>query len=162
MMSALRGLLTRLRPADVDELGLTRSLEKLIKSWNQRSGGETRFKLQIDDGVDSLPEPLPVNLYRIVQESLTNIAKHADASEANIKLKYVHQNQLTLQVEDNGKAKRDSFNQHMGVGLLGISERVNALGGKITMDIQSKGGLKLLINLPVNPKPAPTTEHPHV
>ncbi|WP_292411220.1 MULTISPECIES: histidine kinase [unclassified Methylophaga] len=162
MMSALRGLLTRLRPADVDELGLTRSLEKLIKSWNQRTGGETRFKLQIDDGVDSLPEPLPVNLYRIVQESLTNIAKHADASEANIKLKYVHQNQLTLQVEDNGKAKRDSFNQHMGVGLLGISERVNALGGKITMDIQSKGGLKLLINLPVNPKPAPTTEHPHV
>jgi two-component system sensor histidine kinase UhpB len=97
-----------------------------------------------------------------VQEALTNIAKHADASEANIKLKYVHQNQLTLQVEDNGKAKRDSFNQHMGVGLLGISERVNALGGKVIMDIQSQGGLKLLINLPVNSPPAAKAEQHHV
>ncbi|MDO8825908.1 histidine kinase [Methylophaga sp.] len=151
MMSALRGLLTRLRPADVDELGLTRSLEKLIKSWNQRTGGETQFNLQIGDGVDALPEPLPVNLYRIVQESLTNIAKHADASEANIKLMFSNHNHLILEVEDNGKAKRDSLNQHMGVGLLGISERVNALGGKITMDTHNEGGLKLLIDLPVNP-----------
>ncbi|WP_417550805.1 histidine kinase [Methylophaga sp.] len=161
MMSALRGLLTRLRPADVDELGLTRSLEKLIKSWNQRTGGETQFNLQIAEGVDALPEPLPVNLYRIVQESLTNIAKHADASEANIKLMFSNVDHLILAVEDNGKAKRDSLNQHMGVGLLGISERVNALGGKITMDTHNEGGLKLLIDLPVNPPVEVSVENPN-
>lgn len=161
MMSALRGLLTRLRPADVDELGLTRSLEKLIKSWNQRTGGETRFNLQIADNLDALPEPLPVNLYRIVQESLTNIAKHADASEANIKLMFSNVDHLILTVEDNGKAKRDSLNQHMGVGLLGISERVNALGGKITMDTHNEGGLKLLIDLPVSRSVELTLENSH-
>ncbi|HCD03976.1 MULTISPECIES: ATP-binding protein [unclassified Methylophaga] len=161
MMSALRGLLTRLRPADVDEIGLTRSLDKLIKSWNQRTGGETRFTLQIDDGMDILPEPLPVNLYRIVQESLTNIAKHARASEASIQLKYVDPHQLILEVEDNGKAKRETLNQNMGVGLLGIAERVTALGGKITMDTHNDGGLKLLIELPVNPPAESLTENLH-
>jgi two-component system, NarL family, sensor histidine kinase UhpB len=162
MMSALRGLLTRLRPADVDELGLTRSLEKLIKSWNQRTGGETRFDLRVDDGVDSLPEPLPVNLYRIVQESLTNIAKHADASEALIKLKFVTSYMLILRIEDNGNAKHDSLTQHMGVGLLGISERVKALGGKINMMIQKTGGLKLMITLPITPQSTSLSEQPNV
>lgn len=161
MMSALRGLLTRLRPADVDELGLTQSLEKLIKSWNQRTAGKTQFSLQVDEGVDLLPEPLPVNLYRIVQESLTNIAKHADASQANITLNYVHQDQLMLQVDDNGKAKRENINQHSGMGLLGISERVNALGGKITMDTHFEGGLTLLMTLPISPPTEPPSENDH-
>ena len=67
---------------------------------------------------------------------------------------------LILQVEDNGKAKRDSLNQHIGVGLLGISERVNALGGKITMDTHNEGGLKLLIDLPVNPPVEVSAESP--
>lgn len=162
MMSALRGLLTRLRPAEVDELGLTRSLEKLIKSWNQRTGGSTRFYLQIDKEMDQLPEPLPVNLYRMVQEALTNIAKHAEATEAHIKLLYESPQQLILQVEDNGNVKRDHINQHMGVGLLGISERVSALGGTIHMAIQPTGGLKLEIYLPVMPRNTTTTEQTHV
>jgi len=97
-----------------------------------------------------------------VQESLTNIAKHADAREAYIQLNYVAPELVILQVEDNGKAKRDNLTQHMGVGLLGISERVNALGGKINMDIQKTGGLKLLITLPVTPSSAAILEQPHV
>lgn len=149
MMSALRGLLTRLRPAEVDEIGLTQSLEKLIKSWNQRTAGETQFHLQIAQGVDLLPEPLPVNLYRIVQESLTNIVKHARASSASIELGYVNQHHLSLLIKDNGNAKREVLNQNMGVGLLGISERVTALGGKITIETHSNSGLKLLIDFPV-------------
>ena len=161
MMSALRGLLTRLRPADVDELGLTHSLEKLIKSWNQRSAGKTLVHLHIAKEMDTLPEPLPVNLYRIVQESLTNIAKHAEASEASIQLRYINQEQLMLQIEDNGKAKREMLNQSMGVGLLGISERVTALGGEIIMDTHNNGGLKLFILLPVTPPAELLAENQH-
>lgn len=161
MMSALRGLLTRLRPADIDELGLTHSLENLIKSWNQRSAGTTQIHLHIAQGVDTLPEPLPVNLYRIVQEALTNIAKHAEASEANIELRYINAQQLMLQIDDNGKAQREMLNQSKGVGLLGISERVTALGGEIIIDTHYDGGLKLLIILPVKPPSAPVAENQH-
>lgn len=149
MMQALRNLLTRLRPAEVDELGLAASLKQLIKSWNQHSGNQTRYTLTMDDRLDSLPEPLPVNLYRIVQECLTNIAKHARASEAGIKLWLDGKNQLQLQVSDNGVAETSSFDKSLGMGLIGIHERVTALGGTLTLTTQPAGGLLVAISLPV-------------
>lgn len=161
MMKALRNLLTRLRPTEVDELGLKASLVQLVKSWQQRSGGETRYRLDIDDSFDQLPEPLPVNIYRIVQECLTNIAKHARAGQAVISLQRSHDNMIVLQISDDGIAETDSFDQTLGMGLIGIHERVTALGGSLSLKARRMGGLLVDISLPLNEATQESTHHDH-
>lgn len=148
MMTALRNLLTRLRPAEVDDLGLNTSLNQLVKSWNQRSGNQTRYHLTIDPGLGELPEPLPVNIYRIVQECLTNIAKHAQAGEAEIFLLRDRNGPIRLRISDDGIAEADDFEHTLGIGLLGIRERVTALGGELNLHTQTQGGLLVDIRLP--------------
>lgn len=149
MMTALRNLLTRLRPTEVDELGLGASLRQLVKSWNQRSGNQTQYQLDIDNSLDELPEPLPVNIYRIVQECLTNIAKHARAGKAEISLRSMTDRTIAISIRDDGIAKAESFENTMGMGLFGIQERVTALGGQLSLQAQRYGGLLITVSLPV-------------
>jgi two-component system, NarL family, sensor histidine kinase UhpB len=149
MMKALRNLLTRLRPTEVDELGLCASLSQLVKSWNQRNGNQTRYQLDIDKSLDNLPDPLPVNIYRIVQECLTNIAKHAQASKADISVRQMTDQTIRLTIRDDGIAKAEAFDNTMGIGLFGIHERVTALGGKLSLQAQRYGGLLVTVSLPL-------------
>ena len=148
MMAVLRNLLTRLRPADVDELGLNASLEKLIASWNNRSKSETNYQLSLSGDTNSFPEPLPVNIYRIVQECLTNISKHANANNAFVTLHYHPHHDIQLKISDDGIAKTNDFDDAIGVGLLGIKERVAALGGMLSLTSNDSGGLTVFITIP--------------
>jgi signal transduction histidine kinase len=150
MMSALRNLLTRLRPAEVDDMGLVASLHKLIRSWNQHSAQETVYEFKMDDALNDLPEPLPVNIYRIVQECLTNIAKHASAKNASVIINSQNNHSLNIIIEDDGIAEAGSFDTQRGVGLLGINERVNALGGTITVKAKEQGGFYMAVNIPMS------------
>jgi two-component system, NarL family, sensor histidine kinase UhpB len=147
MMGILRDMLTRLRPVEVDELGLTKSINKLISSWNNRSSSQTAYTLTIKGECDNFPEPLPVNIYRIIQESLTNISKHAQARLAEIILAQ-QGNNILLIITDNGIAETDSFDDTSGVGLLGIRERVTALGGQLQLSSPKGDGLTININIP--------------
>lgn len=147
MMDNLRGLLLRLRPAELDELGLVVCLETLLQTWTARSQGKTHHRLQIHGACGQLPEPLPMTLYRIVQECLTNVAKHAEATEVTVALE-VGTEQLTLQIADNGIAT-ELLGQPMGFGLLGIRERVDALGGQLEVGTADNGGLIVFVRLPV-------------
>lgn len=149
MMEVLRSMLTRLRPAEVDDLGLTTSLNKLVSSWNNRSKGMTDYQLTLNGMIDTLPEPLPVNIYRIVQECLTNIAKHAQASHAEVIITYQENHTIQLTISDDGIANIDEFDNTLGVGLLGIRERVMALGGNITLLAGQVGGLTVNISIPI-------------
>lgn len=149
MMDVLRSMLTRLRPAEVDDLGLTTSLKKLLNNWNNRSNGSTRYLLTINGDIDNLPDPLPVNIYRIVQECLTNIAKHAHASLADVIINSQPNHYIQLEISDDGIADVDEFDNTLGVGLLGIRERVMALGGKIILLARSTGGLTVNITIPI-------------
>lgn len=149
MMDALRDLLTRLRPIDIDELGLINSLEKLINSWNNHTNDSTHYHLHIDGNINRLPKPLPVNVYRIIQESLTNISKHANASKAEVFINKVSNN-IHIRIQDDGiVATTKDFNFSSGVGLLGIKERVAALGGDIMFANAQPTGLLISINLPI-------------
>lgn len=148
MMTVLRNLLTRLRPVDVDDLGLNASLEKLITSWNNRSKGKTHYHLSLSGDTHSFPEPLPVNIYRIVQECLTNIAKHADASNATVMLNSQAHHDIQLTISDDGIAKTTEFDNAIGVGLLGIRERVAALGGTLSLFPNDTSGLTVSITIP--------------
>ncbi len=150
MMDVLRNMLTRLRPVEVDDLGLSQSLHNLLDNWNNRANGKTRLQLTLSGNINTLPEPLPVNIYRIVQECLTNIAKHAKASHADVIIAYQPE-QLHLEISDNGIAELDQFDKSLGVGLLGIRERVMALGGKLTLSHRQTGGLIITILIPVLP-----------
>lgn len=158
MMDVLRSLLTRLRPSDVDDLGLASSLQKLIHSWNNRSNGITRYQLTLEGNIDQLPEPLPVNLYRIIQECLTNIAKHANASDAKVAINYQSKQTIQLDIIDNGITTTDNFDNTAGMGLLGIKERVAALGGEFKLIPSQAGGLTVSIYIPVFIPPSNTDD----
>src|SRR6478735_6255560 len=101
MMETLRGALVRLRPPDVEELGLTLSLESLVASWNGFEKGRTRFEITIIGEVDDLPPGVSASLYRIAQEAITNAAKHAQAQRVQLRLEAVDAD-IVLSVEDDG------------------------------------------------------------
>jgi len=151
MMDVLRSMLSRLRPVEIDDLGLSQSLKNLVANWNNRSNGKTTCQLTLKGNIDALPEPLPVNIYRIVQECLTNIAKHAKASQASVTITYSPDKKLHLDICDDGIAKLEEFDNTLGVGLLGIRERVMALGGQLSLSPRQSAGLIISITLPVIP-----------
>ncbi|MCQ8102800.1 histidine kinase [Methylomonas sp. SURF-2] len=148
MMDSVRQLLGRLRPAEFDELGLAASLAGLVAGWNGRSRGKTRFQLHIGGDCALLSDEQAINLFRITQECLTNIARHADASAARIELS-VGADAARLTVSDNGKADRLPFADSGGIGLSGMRERVAALNGQLELAIGEPRGLIVAIQLPV-------------
>ena len=155
LLNGVRGLLTRLRPAEFDELGLAASLEELIASWNVHGGGKTRYRLNLSGNCTVLSETLSVTVFRIAQECLTNIAKHAVASVADITLA-IGPKTVALTIADDGIANRLPFAQQTGIGLLGIRERVTAMQGLLELSIVKPHGLKVEINMPIHPIPEAT------
>jgi len=110
MYDVARKMINRLRPAILDELGLVSTLQEMIDNWNERQDDNfCRFNFNGD--LDQLGEEINIHLYRIVQESLTNITKHAKASDVDIKLFRQEKDNITddstnddlkLIIEDNG------------------------------------------------------------
>ena len=163
MMETLRGALFRLRPPDIDELGLVASLEGLIAGWNGRSRGQCRFEIGLSGDFEDLPAELAANLYRIAQEAITNAAKHAGASRISLRVtvregETVRSDRLSreieLIVEDDGALNERPIKS--GMGLLGMRERVAALGGRLTFDNGRRGGsvLRVVIQAVASGQPA--------
>jgi signal transduction histidine kinase len=157
MMETLRGALFRLRPPDVEELGLAASLDGLISGWNGRSRGQPRFELRLAGDFDHLPAAIGDNLYRIAQEATTNAAKHAEATAVVLRLamrdaadgdRLNHiARQIELVVEDDGRASERAVKS--GMGLLGMRERVASLGGRLTFEARPGLGAVLRVIIPV-------------
>ena len=155
-METLRGALFRLRPPDVEELGLCASLDGLIAGWNGRCRGQTSFELSWSGDCENLPASIGANLYRIAQEAITNAAKHAEATrvvlhlsmrEAQIGADHGHAKEIELVVDDDGRAGDRALKS--GMGLLGMRERVAALGGRLTFEPGARGGSALYVVIPV-------------
>ncbi|MGH8718566.1 MAG: histidine kinase [Burkholderiales bacterium] len=148
----IRSMLHRLRPPDLDELGLIESVRGLLSSWNHRRRNvEVHFRT--DGNFNGLQDPLPITVYRIVQESLTNVARHSNAVEVEIELSRrarpgngCWQDWLCLKVSDNGNVPSTP---NLGFGLLGIRERVEGLGGTFRFDHGQSNGVALNVELPV-------------
>jgi signal transduction histidine kinase len=147
LMETLRGALVRLRPPDIDELGLALSLQSLIASWNGYERGRTRFDIAIIGEVDDLPPAVCANLYRIAQEAITNAAKHAQARHVQLRLE-VDGADVILMVEDDGATCGDSPEPKTGMGLLGMQERVVSLGGELCFERRPMGGARLVVSVP--------------
>ena len=147
----VRNLLRQLRPAELDELGLVAALQSLCESWEERSGIACLF---LHDGtLGDIDEVTATAVYRVAQEGLSNVVRHAQASRVRIGLHRGADGALQLQVEDNGRGF-DVQQQSRGLGLLGAAERAAALGGNLQVHSQPRRGTELSMNLPktqVNP-----------
>ncbi len=155
MMGVLRGALLRLRPPDVEELGLAASLEGLVAGWNGRAAGRTRFSIELDGEFDALPRDFAADVYRIAQEAITNAAKHAQASKVNLRLRMDEgadrRAYMDLAVDDDGRAGTDVAVKS-GMGLLGMRERIAARGGRLSIEAVQPSGLALRARIPVPPR----------
>lgn len=126
----------------LDELSLNEALHHLV---NEFAFAERGIQCQFDYRLTAPPqsETLVFTLYRLLQELLNNVSKHADASEVSVLL-CEQDNQLRLEVKDNGNGI--SMQPIPGFGIQGMRERVHALGGEFTLE--SQGGTRVIVNLP--------------
>lgn len=148
----VRGMMRRLRPVILDELGLVTALEQVIDDWNAHHE-DTFCRFSATGNLGNLGEAMNISVYRICQESLTNIAKHANASEVGIELRGPQgaarqSGRLELHIVDNGVGF-DPLTTRRGLGLLGIAERVDALDGSFQLITARGTGVQLHIELPV-------------
>ena len=88
MMKSLRATLQDLRPPEINDFGLAASLLSLAKSQERLAGGKLRIQLKVGDDLQDVPSTAASHIYRIVQEGLTNIGKHANASRASVALDF--------------------------------------------------------------------------
>ncbi len=146
MHEVVRGMLRRLRPVLLDEFGLTRALQDLVDGWNERH--EDAFcRLSVRGRCDDLGDDSGVSLYRIVQECLTNASKHSAATEVAVELERRSNGSMRLEVADNGRGF-DAAVTRPGLGLLGMRERSDALGGTFEIEASLHGGVRLTVELP--------------
>jgi PAS domain S-box-containing protein len=146
-IAATRRIAADLRPLMLDDLGLAAALDWLTNNFSKHTGIAT--DLVIDDSVAQVPEPIASALYRITQESLTNVAKYAEASAAEIRLER-DGDWVQLLVRDNGRGIAASDKDKRGTfGLLGIRERVMLLGGEVAIQGAPGEGSEVRARIPL-------------
>ena len=141
----LTGLLQRLRPVGLDELGLVAALEHCVSTWRARLPG-IDVQLTASGEYGDVPETSALTAYRLVQEGLTNIAKHANAKSVRILLERTpdakSRNAMHVEVSDDGKGF-DVKSPASGLGLIGMRERVEGLGGRLEVSGSPGMGTRL-------------------
>jgi signal transduction histidine kinase len=149
-LGEMRELSQLLRPPGLEVYGLAPSLETHVKAFGERQQIATVFTT---DGVpEHMPAELEIAVYRITQEALTNVARHARAKRVRVALTATG-GELRLDIQDDGVGLRASQGTRPGIGLVGIRERVRALGG--TVSITSASGVRLVVRLPFSREGSP-------
>jgi two-component system, NarL family, sensor histidine kinase UhpB len=145
----LAALIRQLRPVGLDELGLAAALEHCIDTWRSRLQG-VELRLCVDGELSTLPEPLALTVYRLVQEALTNVAKHAAAARVDVHIERsgAHPEQLHIEIRDDGRG-RDLEQATTGLGLIGMRERVAALAGSLELTSTPGHGMSLRARIPI-------------
>jgi two-component system, NarL family, sensor histidine kinase UhpB len=146
MMGITHQILERLRPETIDKLGLKSSLEDLVLSWQSKLGGAVA-SLNISGDLEDIAESVAITAYRVIQESMTNIARYADASKVSIGI-LQEIDTLVLMIEDDGRGF-DTNEMTSGFGLTGMRERVEGLGGEFELDSAIGDGTRLVVRLPL-------------
>lgn len=153
---AMHGIISRLRPSALDNLGLTETLQDSITAWQSRHP-ELKFKLDFSGRLDDLGETINITVYRVVQECLTNVIRHAQATNVEIAVKRQLAaagacEMLRLAVCDDGKGTPEEAVQDGHFGLLGMRERVQALNGSFSIDNAPNRGFCINVTLPLEGK----------
>jgi len=141
-----------LRPPALDDLGLHATLERYVEQWSERSGVTVDWHA---DGFTArrLPSEVETTLYRVIQEALTNVLKHAQASRVSIILRVAADHVLAI-VEDNGKGFDAEFTMRAGdlhhqLGLVGMRERVLLVNGTLNVESAAGRGTTMYVRIPL-------------
>ncbi|WP_240975127.1 PAS domain-containing sensor histidine kinase [Paraburkholderia aromaticivorans] len=148
MMASLRRLASNLRPPMLDDLGLAAALEWLADDFTHRYDFET----VVDTGLDeaSFTPSASTTIFRIVQEALTNVAKHAEASHVLIAIS-TSADTCTISIEDDGRGTEfDDKRRPCSFGLLGMRERARQLGGFVQIASAPGAGFRIAVHLPLS------------
>ncbi|MDX2153685.1 MAG: histidine kinase [Bryobacteraceae bacterium] len=143
-LQAVRDIAMGLRPSMLDDLGLEAALQWQVRDFERRH--EIAVTLIVEAPLENLPERCSTNLYRIVQEALTNCARHSMARAATIRIYQDRRGALQLRIEDDGVGMREKSGG--GIGLIGIQERVRELGGAFRVESLEGKGTALAVELP--------------
>ncbi len=141
----VRGLAVELRPAALDDFGLVAALERLAETFREKSGAEVALEARLAD--ERLDPTLETTLYRIVQEALTNVLKHADARRVSISLVRAD-GSISAVVEDDGRGFEPEAVRPDALGLAGMRERVALVGGRISIESAPGAGTTLAVEVP--------------
>jgi len=176
LMTVVRSMMHQLHPLVLTELGLKATMEDLLNHWAIRNP-TLKLTINCPDEVDTLEPKITIQVFRIVQECLTNIVRHAQAKQAIISLEIVQPSATTgrtlrLQVMDDGQGCVLGQSQRItpanagisvgaipcgcpadriktGFGLLGMRERINSLGGELTIQTQPQQGMSVIASIPL-------------
>ena len=151
LVENLRQICSNLRPLTIDSLGLGAALQSFTRDWSARSG--IKVELSLDENLRRLPEASEMSIFRIIQEGLNNVKRHARATHVQINLQHTTPRSLMISLRDNGKGMAEDFDLNAmyskgHYGLLGISERVTLLGGRFRLQRLPEGGLQLQVEIP--------------
>lgn len=148
-LGGVRDLSQLLRPSMLDDFGLPDTLKWQLRKFSDRTNVRTEL---VQDGLsERLPIDVEVTVYRVIQEALTNVSRHAQATTCRVFVQRLASS-VIVTIEDDGVGlsnHADSRGDHEGLGLVGIRERVSDLGGTFRIEGSSGNGTRLLIELPV-------------
>jgi signal transduction histidine kinase len=145
-------MLHRLRPSLLDTFGLGDSLVELVSQWRERHA-HIACDLQASGDFTDVPDALGITIYRLVQEALTNVARHSHAGRVSVRLERCetgaeHEGGLRLTVTDDGTGLGPA-SATPGLGLLGMRERVIAAGGEFLLQGAPRHGVQIVATLPL-------------
>ena len=150
-----------LRPAVLDDLGLIPALYSFMKSFTKETGIHIRFKTFTPGRVDELDNAQRTVFYRVAQEALTNVARHAHASQVDVCIRKLPC-AIGLTIKDNGKSFQTdrvlNAQRNRRLGVLGMRERVEMVGGKFTIESAPGHGTTIQAQIPIKND---AKEHPH-
>lgn len=162
LIDTLHDFATRIRPVELDDLGLHDAIESHLWEFKQRSGIDADFRSNIDQF--ELAPVVSENVYRLIQESLNNILKHAQATNVLVEIHQCgsDQNRLSVKIHDDGIGTVEPNDTAIAgarrLGILGMRERVDLMGGTIELDAQPGQGTIISVNVPLEQENDPVDD----
>jgi signal transduction histidine kinase len=149
-IQSLRQIANELRPVIIDKLGLFAAIEWLVSEFEKKTGMTSR--LYIDSNKPIINKVLEINIFRICQEALANISKHAKASILNVRIEN-REGILNIKIIDNGKGiKATTLHNPLSMGLLNMKERANLIGAKINITSSPRTGTMIELIIAIHDK----------
>jgi two-component system NarL family sensor kinase len=149
LLESMHRISMRVRSSVLDDLGLAAALRASCEDFERRSGIETRIELDFGDA--AIPANVADNAYRCVQEALNNVFRHARAQRAWVRAR-VQGGELQLVVADPGVGFDPRARDHARLGLLGMQERADLLGGTFEIHSEPGRGTEIAIRIPLDPE----------
>lgn len=149
LMNVVRSMMQQLHPLVLTELGLKATLEEMVNHWAERHS-ELELSINCSEEVDGVDKNITIQAFRVIQECLTNVVRHSQASRVHIDLQLLERPiaSLQLKVEDNGQGC-DLNQANSGFGLLGMKERIKSLEGRLSIQSRSGEGMTVIAWIPL-------------